>query len=291
MVGCVSCVSVRTRRTYGDGRWFPRNGVELRRVVDHYIDTAQTPPVQGRIVGGMAPHAGYRYSGAIAGHTFRALRDNTADFPEPITVLVLGFTHRERFPGVALLDGDAIETPLGRVELDREGAAVMVKQSDAVCFDSGPHAGEHSAENEIPFLQVALPTAPLIVALMGSHDASARAAVLDALAALSAQRRVVVLASSDMLHDPSYEHVSQTDRDTLETIRALRSNDLLNAWSTNHQPICGLGPVTVALTYAQSQGCTRGTLLRYCNSGDDFPESRGNWVVGYGSFVFAVDDA
>jgi AmmeMemoRadiSam system protein B len=63
---------------------------------------------------------------------------------------------------------------------------------------------------------------------------------------------------------------------------------LLKSWSYGHQVCCGIGPVVSALRFAQSQGCTQGVLLHYRNSGDDFPESRGNWVVGYGAVVFSA---
>lgn len=277
-------------RTHGDGRWFPGRAADLRDMVEGFLDQAKVPALEGRIVAAISPHAGFIYSGGVAGHTFRALRENARAGYAPDTIVVIGFTHREHFPGVALLDGAVIQTPIGPVPLDQDAAHFLADRDESIRLDSAPHAGEHSAENEIPFVQVALPGVPLIVALMGDHAQSVVTALLDALAALAQTRRLLLIASSDMLHNSDYEMVSQTDRATLTVLEKLDLDSLRQSWSPTHQPVCGIGPLSVVLSFARAEGAKRGAILCYRNSGDDYPESRGDWVVGYGSVAYAVDD-
>ena len=71
-------------------------------------------------------------------------------------------------------------------------------------------------------------------------------------------------------------------------VAAMKHAELARSWDYSNQVFCGIVPVLAAMRFAESQGATGGTVLYYCNSGDDFPESRGNWVVGYGSVVFAT---
>ncbi|OQY44829.1 MAG: AmmeMemoRadiSam system protein B [Desulfobacteraceae bacterium 4572_87] len=277
------------RQAHGSGRWFPGNSRELKEMVESYIENAQPGPVKGRIVGAVAPHAGYVYSGKTAGFTFRAIRDNAQRVGKPETVVVLGFSHSGGFPGVALMDGDFIETPLGKVALDTEAAELLAGASPRIFFHYAPHRGEHSAENEIPFVQVALPDAKVVVALMGDHDSKTLDAFVGALDALSEKKHLVVVASTDMLHDPNYDLVTNTDAKTLEKLQSMDIEGLEKTWGYDNQILCGIGPVLAVMKFSQLQGSKKGSALYYRNSGDDFPESRGRWVVGYGSAVFAVD--
>lgn len=278
-----------TRQAHGSGRWFSGNGQELKQMVEAFMEDAQPGPVEGRIVAAIAPHAGYIYSGKVAGFTFRAIRDNAQKAGLPETVVVLGFSHSGGFPGVALMDGDFIETPLGKAALDTESAEILAGESPRIFFNYAPHRGEHSAENEIPFVQAALPDTQMVVALMGDHNPETLDALVGALEALSRKKRLLVVASTDMLHDSSYDRVTKTDEKTLLKLQAMDYEGLQKTWGYDKQILCGIGPVLAVMKFAIAQGCKKGSVLYYRNSGDDFPESRGRWVVGYGSAVFAVD--
>ena len=113
------------RKVAGGGRWFPENRRELEAMVTNDIQAAKVPRIEGRIVGVIAPHAGYVYSGKVAGFAFRAIQDHAAGTNKPETVVVLGFTHSTGFQGVALMDGDVCQTLLGENPLDKEAAAVL----------------------------------------------------------------------------------------------------------------------------------------------------------------------
>ena len=278
------------RKAFGAGRWFPGDGKELKSMVDGYVEDARVDKVQGRIVGAIAPHAGYVYSGKVAGYTFRAIKDNAANWGRPEVVVVLGFSHRGGFRGVALMDGDTIKTPLGEALLDKEAAEILVAKSPRIYFDYRPHVGEHSAENEIPFVQAVLPEAKLIIGLIGDHDPRTLDDLVRALDTLSKKKKILVIASTDMLHDPNYDLVTKTDRGTLEKVRSMDYVGIRKGWDYSRQILCGMGPVVAVMRFAELKGCKQGRVLQYRNSGDDFPESRGRWVVGYGSAVFAVPE-
>lgn len=279
----------RIHKTLGDGRWFPGHSNALRREVASFIDAAEGVTTTGRVVAAIAPHAGYLYSGPVAGYTFRAIRNAARAGHAPDLAVVLGGAHRAVPPGVALLDANRIRSPLGDAVLDTDAATHMVKGRNCIRLDSRPHMGEHSAENEVPFLQVALPDTPLVVGIVAGHDATTLHQLDDALTALARDRRVLVVASTDLLHDADYDKVTAIDQQTLAHIVALDSNALAASWSYESQVCCGIAPVLAAMGFARTQGCDSGTRLHYRNSGDDHPESRGNWVVGYGAVIFSTD--
>ncbi|MFC1453232.1 AmmeMemoRadiSam system protein B [Verrucomicrobiota bacterium] len=274
------------RRAKGSGRWFPGSRRELAAMIDGFMESADVPSVEGRIVAAVSPHAGYVYSGAVAGYVFRAIQENAAASGAPETVVVLGLSHRGAFRGVALMDGDSLETPLGEAVLDGQAGRDLAGASSRIFFDITPHAGEHSAENQVPFVQRALPKAKLVVGIIGDHDGKTLEELVDGLAALAARKRILVVASTDLLHDPDHGLVTRTDRATLEKIVGMDRKGLEEGWSSTRQTCCGICPVLAAIGFSRSQGSDRGVLLHYRNSGDDFPESRGNWVVGYGAVVF-----
>ncbi|MDD5484164.1 MAG: AmmeMemoRadiSam system protein B [Kiritimatiellae bacterium] len=278
------------REACGAGRWFPAGKTELRRMVAGFIDRAEAEPGPGRIIAAIAPHAGYIYSGTVAGYVFKALKQQAEQGKEPETVVILGLSHRGGFPGAALMDGDAFATPLGETALDSEAAKILSNNRPAVRLDYSPHCGEHSAENQIPFVQVALPKAKLVVVLIGDQSGDTIGELAAGLSELARTRKILVIASSDMLHDPDYDLVSRTDRATLKMVENMDIGKLQENWAYDRQIFCGLAPVTVAIRFAAAQGCAKGTALKYENSGDAHPESRGQWVVGYGAVVFIAPD-
>jgi AmmeMemoRadiSam system protein B len=274
-------------RTHGDGRWFPGDGRELREMTVSLLAAADTGPVGDMpVVAGIAPHAGYAYSGAVAAFTFRALQEAARRGAGPETVVVLGFPHRASFRGLAWLDAAAIRTPMGEMQADRTLMERVAAEVPGVFFDTGPHAAEHSAENQLPFLQAALPGVPVATGLLGGHDEAFRMALVRSLVVAAATRRVCVIASTDLLHDPDYDRVVASDESTLRMMERLDSDGLNKAWSYERQVCCGIGPVLAALETARMLGCRHGRRLLYRNSGDIDPSGRGQWVVGYGSMVF-----
>ena len=276
------------RRTHGDGRWFPGDKAALSKAINEYISAAKVSPVKGRIIGAISPHAGYVYSGAIAGHVFRVIKEQAAQGEAPDTVVILGLCHQGGCRGVALMDGDAVRSPLGETALDKDAAALLISNRPSIFMDYAPHNGEHSAENQIPFIQSVLPRARLVVGLIGDHDPKTFNELVNGLIELAKVKKILVIASSDMLHDPDYNRVTQTDQASLKNVVAMQTQELLKRWSYENQIFCGMSAVVVTMRFVEKQGCREGIVLRYRNTGDDHPDSRGNWVVGYGAVIFPL---
>ncbi|MFH1969910.1 MAG: AmmeMemoRadiSam system protein B [Verrucomicrobiota bacterium] len=276
------------RRTRGDGRWFPGDKASLSKMINEYVGAARVSPVKGRIIGAISPHAGYIYSGPIAGYVFRVIKEQAAKGEAPDTVVILGLSHQGGCRGVALMDGDAVRSPLGETALDKDAAALLTSNRPSIYLDYAPHNGEHSAENQIPFVQSVLPSARLVVGLIGDHNPKTFNELSVGLGELAKKRKLLVIASSDLLHDPDYNRVTQTDQASLKNVAAMKTQELLERWSYENQIFCGMSAVAVTMRFVEKQGCREGIVLRYRNTGDDHPDSRGNWVVGYGAVVFPL---
>ncbi len=276
----------------GAGRWFPSDGDTLRDMVKASMAAAEMTRMDTFVhetpLGAIAPHAGFAYSGAVAGHTYRALRETSVRAGWPDLVVVLGFSHRIPFSGLALLEAESIHTPLGDLTVDAHGNRSLLASVPCAFGETTLHVGEHSAENQLPFLQLALPDVPVVVGLVGGHEHEVVGPIAEGLLALGLERRILVLASTDLLHDPDYERVCRSDRQTLCLLEKLDLEGLREAWSVERQVCCGVAPVSVLLTYAWQRGCRKGHCLSYQNSGDVDRLSRGSWVVGYGSVVYGI---
>ncbi|KAK2952825.1 AmmeMemoRadiSam system protein B [Blattamonas nauphoetae] len=277
-------MSTLVRKAFGSGRWFSGDGKALTKEVLGYIESASIPAISGRIVASIAPHAGFRYSGPIAGHTFRAIRDMPKE-NQPELLIIIGFSHSERISGAALMDGTAITTPCGTSQLDVESGQFLCQQSSEIRFDGRYHNGEHSAENEIPFAQVALPTVPLVVALIGDSGVQP---LSKALVELNKRKRLTVVCSTDMLHDENYDKVLATDEKTLKDTENMDIDALQKAWSYQHQIYCGFKPVMCGLYFAKALGCQKAQILKHSCSGDGKPASQRDYNVGYGSAVMTI---
>lgn len=276
------------RKASGAGRWFPAGQQQLCNMIDDFLQQAELPPIEGKIIAAIAPHAGYQYSGKVAAYTFRAIKENAAKYGPPDTVIIIGFSHSFGFRGVALMDGDVFSSPCGISYLDKEAGIFLTNQSRRIFFDYKPHIEEHSAENEIPFITRILPQVKIVVAIMGEHSDDTVEALSRSLINLAKHKKIIVIASTDMLHSPDYNEVTTTDKASLKLLSELDLNSIKSSWDPSHQIFCGIGPVLTSVKFAIESGCKKGTILHYRNTGDDYPSSRGNWVVGYGAVVFTV---
>lgn len=273
------------RQTFGGGRWFSASKAALRAEIDSYFRDANVEPIKGRIVAGLTPHAGFSFSGATVAYTFKAIASQKAE-NQPEVIVIIGFPHHEHFNGIALMEGTAIDTPLGRHPLDVEATQFLSKQP-GFFFGNKHHEGEHSAENEIPFLQVALPLVPICVALVGDGSSSTQA-MADALVALNRVKRLVAICSTDMLHDTDYDLVYRTDTNTLKLTADMDIEGLNKAWSYDFQIYCGIRTVLAGMMFSRALGVKKAVVLKHACSGDSKPASQRGYNVGYGAVVMPL---
>ncbi|MFH1529305.1 MAG: AmmeMemoRadiSam system protein B [Pseudomonadota bacterium] len=184
----------RVRGSVLAGTWYPGDGTALAALVDGLLDGASAPP-EGHPIALIAPHAGLRYSGAIAGQAYGALRGRTYG-----RVFVIGPSHRVAFHGVSVPDFTHYETPLGRVPVDREAVALLRTHPLFVDHEDA-HAEEHSVEIQLPFLQRALEGTrwtfvPLVAGRMSPEEAADAGAWLRSVMGPGD----LLVASSDFTH-------------------------------------------------------------------------------------------
>jgi AmmeMemoRadiSam system protein B len=218
----------------------------------------------------IAPHAGYVYSGPIAGTAYALLAGRTTGVDR---VVLLGPAHRVRVQGLAASSAEAFATPLGSVPLDRAAHAELLARRAVQVMDTA-HAAEHSLEVHLPFLQRIIPRFSLVPLAVGAATADEVAAVLDSLWGGS---ETLIVISTDLSHYYDYATARELDAATCTAITALDPSLL------DHDSACGRNPVSGLLVVAKRRGL-RPYLLDLRNSGDTAgPRDE---VVGYASFAF-----
>ncbi len=244
------------------GTFYPADPVALTQQLESYLAAPELALDPSAIKAVIAPHAGYVYSGPIAGSVFALLSERAKSIKR---VLLLGPAHRVSFQGVALPGARKLRTPLGDVSVAQ--IAGVVSRPDA-------HAGEHCLEVELPFLQHVLArdveVTPLLV---GDASPEAVAKLLDEQ---WGGDETLIVVSSDLSHYLSYAEARARDAASVEKVLALDP-------TLNHEDACGATPVNALLIAAAKHGLTP-TLCDLRNSGDTAGDKRR--VVGYASFAF-----
>lgn len=249
------------------GMFYPADPADLRAAVRRYLDEAEGEgPYPLALI---APHAGYVYSGPVAGSAY-ALVEPVADRVD--RVALLGPCHRVPVRGLASTSASAFTTPLGDVPVDEDAMRRLQELPQVSIFDE-THRDEHSLEVHLPFLQEVLGSFRLIPLVVG--DATDRE-VAEVIEELWADPTTLVVVSSDLSHYLDYESARKVDAETSRTIEALDSTGL------GPGSACGRIPIRGLLTAARSRGL-QVTTLDLRNSGDTAgPRDQ---VVGYGAFV------
>lgn len=244
---------------------------DVRRHLVNASARSGEPTVPKAII---VPHAGYMYSGAIAGNGYARLAPARTTIRR---VVLFGPAHRAWVRGLALPSAHAFATPLGEIEVDREAvtralALPQVVQSDAA------HAQEHSLEVQLPFLQQVLDSFRIVPFAVGDATASEVAAVMELL---WGGPETLIVVSSDLSHYHRYAEARTIDRGTVDSILAM-SGEL------DHEQACGATPIN-GLLVAARRHALRPELLDLRNSGDTAGDK--SRVVGYASFAFVGDAA
>jgi AmmeMemoRadiSam system protein B len=259
------------------GRFYPHDPVVLREQVrTHLSQTPQHTPV--RAIGCIVPHAGYMYSGYVAGAVFSAL-----EIPQLCLVLCPNHTGVGR--PLAIMSEGAWETPLGKVPIDSALAAALKERCLLLQEDSLAHRSEHAAEVELPFLQMRQQQLRFVPIALGTGQFEALDqlgdAIADVIAAQSAP--VLIVASSDMNHYESDAITRVKDHSAIEPILALDARALYDVVMQEHISMCGFGPAVAMLTAAKKLGATSADLVKYATSGEVSGDL--DMVVGYAGVI------
>ena len=180
------------------GSFYPADAAILKQALSQFLTAPSTPPETAPPKALIAPHAGYIYSGAVAGRAYAQLIPFTKIIRR---VVLLGPAHRLAFRGLALPEADRFATPLGEIALDRE-ATDRLARLPQVAINGAAHAQEHALEVQLPFLQSVLPDFTLVPLLVG--DAAAEQ-VAEALETVWGGPETLIVISSDLSHYLPYD--------------------------------------------------------------------------------------
>ncbi|OPZ20079.1 MAG: hypothetical protein BWZ10_00764 [candidate division BRC1 bacterium ADurb.BinA364] len=285
----------------GAGRWFPADAAALRAQIEGFIQSASTAAIpQGRPLAIVVPHAGYEYSGRTAAHAYRALRGHRFE-----RVLLLAFSHSAAIDGASALDVLSYETPLGDVGVDGEAVRSLLR-NDLFRTEARAHASEHSDENQLPFLQVALDgdfkLVSVLVGPLDSMSAKAAAERLDQLAAALlplVDEKTLIVASSDFTHyGAPYGYVpfrantganlAALDGEAAYWILRGTAEDLLDFFGRTDATVCGRAPL--ALMKRLLPAGAQGRALHYARSGGGDPDPE-DLSVSYFALGFFEGDS
>jgi AmmeMemoRadiSam system protein B len=261
------------------GRFYPRDPDDLRTEVQGYLSQSISN-TSGLVqaVGCVAPHAGYMYSGGVAGAVFARI-----EIPQLCVVMCPNHTGMGR--ALAMMCEGAWETPLGGVPIAAEFAAALKKRFPALQDDSAAHRAEHAAEVELPFLQLLRPGLRFVPIALGTARFEDLEQLGMALAdVISAQKDpVLMVASSDMNHYESDVVTRVKDHRAIERILTLDARGLFDVVTQQDISMCGIGPTVAMLTAARQLGAKAAELVKYATSGDISGDR--DMVVGYAGIV------
>ena len=268
------------------GMWYTADPNRLAKEMDEYIAAAHLPQLEGEVVGVIAPHAGYRYSGATAGYAFRTVKGAAFD-----VVAVIAPLHGYHPAGLLTSAHRFYSTPLGNIPVASDlvdDLARLLLDRTGVELTPVANDGEHSLEIELPFLQRALTGSFDLLPIMVRTQAPAVLEALGkALAEVLKPHKALLVASTDLSHFYPEMVARRLDAGMLEAIEIFEPDMVLEAESTGKGYACGAPAVAAAMWAGRELGAKRVQVLHHSTSGDETGDR--SQVVGYGAAVMLKD--
>ena len=257
--------------------FYPGDTHRLKEQLHSFVKPVAEPRT---VLAAISPHAGYMYSGGVAGAVFSQIRI-------PQAVVILGPNHRGIGAPVALAASGTWDMPLGPVPINAALAGLLLQAlpHSTIKDDPQAHTMEHSIEVQIPFLQV-LRSDVSIVPIALSHLRYPSCQEIGQSLAKGVQdygKEVLLVASTDMTHYESQDVARSQDQLAIEQILALDAEGLYETVARHNISMCGVIPTTIVLAACKALGATKAELIQYATSGDvtgDYAQ-----VVGYAGFV------
>lgn len=258
------------RRPAVAGMFYPSDGNDLQKMVSSFISGSGRSP-DDTVTGLVSPHAGYVYSGAVAGAAFATAPDGVRN------VVILAPPHRYPVRGASVFEGEAYATPLGDVPVS--GGITSALLEAGLSSQPRAHAGEHSAEVQVPFVQVRWPEAEIAVVLQGSTSLEFSGELGRLLArVLEGFEKPLVVASSDLSHYHSLKVAREKDGRIIEAFLSGDAGRMEKAVSKGGEA-CGIGPILTLMNYAEARGDTGFDKIAWSTSAEASGDSSS--VVGY----------
>jgi AmmeMemoRadiSam system protein B/AmmeMemoRadiSam system protein A len=274
--------SMEVREPAVAGAFYPGTEQALREEVSKLLDGAEPVPPGGRIVGLIAPHAGYMYSGQVAAYAYRLVKGKKYD-----AVVIIAPSHRAYFKGSSVYTRGPYKTPLGLVGIDVDLAQAIVGSDPAIDFYPEAHRREHSLEVQLPFLQISVPDLRIVPIVMGDQSIANCRRLADAIVSCAKGKNILLVASTDLSHFHTHAEAARLDQTVIDHIEAYDYEGLAEDLGTGTCEACGGGPVITVMIAAQQLGASKAMKLRYADSGDVTGDQSN--VVGYLAAALVVE--
>ncbi|MBN2008682.1 AmmeMemoRadiSam system protein B [candidate division KSB1 bacterium] len=267
------------RKSVIAGTWYPADANELRKEIRELLDLARPVKIPGNIIALISPHAGYAYSGPTAAMSYRQIKGQSYD-----AVIIIAPSHREAFQGASVYTGDAYETPLGLVPVEKTIANALVQIDPVIRSSMDGHREEHALEIHLPFLQETLKDLKIVPIVMWDYSLENCQKLAAGITKAVQGRNVLLIASTDLYHGYSQEECEATNDRTIKNMLKLEPEQLCERFQKQELQACGAGPVIVVEMVAKSLGADATKLLQRTNS-NEVTGKDGGYVVGYASIA------
>ena len=257
------------------GQFYPASPSQLKAMIEGMVNEKA---VKEDIIGLVSPHAGYVYSGPVAGAVISRVK-----FKD--TFIIMGPSHTGMGKPLSIMTQGAWRTPLGEVEIDAELGGKILATSSHLEEDHVAHQHEHSIEVQLPFLQYFKPDIKLVPIVLGYASGATYKKIGEEIAQAIKElnKEVVIIASSDMTHYESQESAQRKDDKAIEAILDLNEDELLKRVDELNISMCGYAPTVSLIAAARELGATEAELVRYQTSGDTTGDYTA--VVGYAGII------
>ncbi len=261
------------------GTFYPSEPLILKETVERFLGEAEKTSLNGELIGLVSPHAGYQFSGPVAGYAYKNLPQDVK------TVILIGPGHYYPFRGASVYKKGYFRTPLGDVKINERIASLLINEEFNVRFEPLAFEKEHSLEVQIPFLQSRLKDFSIVPVLIGSPDERSLRHLISKLTDIMKDKReIIIIASSDLSHYHPYDEAVKIDRRFLSAIEKLSIEELQKCLSMSQCEACGAWPVLITMAVARNLGATEALVYKYANSGDTYGDR--SRVVGYAAIGF-----
>jgi MEMO1 family protein len=263
------------------GRFYPSDPQELARQIDFFcLDSLTAKGKKVRALACVVPHAGYMYSGQVAGAVYSLI-------DIPARCILLGPRHFPQGQPMSILTEGSFETPLGEAPIDAALAAALARADPMLREDPIAHQREHSLEVQIPFLQRLAKDFRFVPVVLVSDRYGALEDLGRAVARVAAgcEEPVLIIASSDMNHYENEAITRAKDAHAIERILALDPRGLYDVVRNERISMCGYAATVAMLVAVVELGAKEAKLIRYATSGDVSGEHE--QVVGYAGIVIS----
>ncbi len=275
------------------GMFYDSKPANLKKQIKFYLNNAETKELgKDEIIRGIiVPHAGYRYSGEIAAYAYKQIIDKKYD-----TIIILGVSHRYPLTNISIYPKGYYDIPLGSIYIDKQFVNEIKLFDKSIKFIPDAHKYEHSIEVQLPFLKYVVKNkfkiVPILVGRQNISKLRQLAAAVFKTIKNHPEKKVLIIASSDLSHYPRYRDANRVDKKTIELISKYKINELIKReknvalsgvkYLVTYQ--CGIYPISAFLLLMKRLNVTKNIFLKYENSGNITGEKER--VVGYMSMMF-----